>query len=219
MPVKATYPEGKVRELQCRLWTCAKRSKTRRFHALYDRICRSDVLQEAWKRVKANRGAAGVDEETLAEIEASGVEQFLRNIQETLRAGKYRPQPVRRRVHELTDIRRSRARDLRQLIASLNPLLRGWGNYFRSGNADREFNRIDSYVYERLRRWHWRGGGQRARHFGADWPSARYHRLGLYRLRGTVCYPVHATPVRSSLSRVRESRTHGLKGGAGTVAA
>ncbi len=463
MPVRANDPEDKVRELQRRLWTCAKRSRTRRFHALYDRIHRSDVLWQAWKRVKANRGAAGVDQQTLADIEAGGVEQFLRSIQETLQAGEYRPQPVkrryipkadggerplgiptvrdrvvqtaaklvlepvfeadflacsygfrpkrsatqaletirqlgnrghnfvvdadirayfdsidqgklmgmlekrisdrrvlkllrkwleagvmedgalrstlagtpqggvispllaniylheldriwsskcselgvlvryaddfvimcrtracarealrraglimqrlglqlhpektklvelsagkeqfeflgcsirkrrsvqrmpnrhfmqrwpspkamkrlRRRVHELTDVSR-RARDVTEIIASLNPVLRGWGNYFRTGNAEREFNRIDTYVDERLRRWHWRRGGQRARHASLAWSRARHHGLGLYRLRGTVRYPVQATPIRPSLSRVQETCTHGLKGGAGIVAA
>jgi len=462
MPVKAIDPEDKVRELQRRLWTCAKRSKTRRFHALYDRIYRSDVLWEAWRRVKANRGAAGVDQQTLADIEAGGVEQFLGSIQETLKAGEYRARPVRRRyilkadgkherplgiptvrdrvaqmatklviepifeagflpcsygfrpkrsatqaleairqtgnrghnfvvdadiraffdtidqgrlmarlearisdrrvlkllkkwleagvmedgalrstlagtpqggvispllaniylhdldriwtsrcselgvlvryaddfvvmcrtraqanealrrlglimerlglvlhpdktklvdlsagkegfeflgcsvrkrrsiqraphrhymqrwpspkamkrlrrrVHELTDASRSGASDVQEVITSLNPLLRGWSNYFRTGNAEREFNRIDGYVYERLRRWHWRRGGQRARHCAAAWPGERYHGLGLYRLRGTVCYPANATPIRPSVSRVQETCTHGLKGGAGT---
>jgi RNA-directed DNA polymerase len=461
MPVRANDPEDKVRELQRRLWTCAKRSKTRRFHALYDRIYRSDVLWEAWQRVKANRGAAGVDQQTLADIEAGGVEQFLSSIQETLRAGEYRAQPVRRRyilkadgkqqrplgiptvrdrvvqmaaklvvepifeadflacsygfrpkrsatqaleairqagnrghnfvvdadirayfdsidqgklmvmlekrisdrrvlkllrkwleagvmedgmlrsalagtpqggvispllaniylheldriwsakcnalgvlvryaddfvimcrtrtrarealrrvgvimqrlglelhpektklvelsagkeqfeflgcsirkrrsvqrmpnrhfmqrwpspkamkrlrqrVHELTDVRCTGARDVKDVIASLNPVLRGWGYYFRTGNADREFNRIDTYVDERLRRWHWRSGGQRARHASLAWSRDRHHGLGLYRLRGTVRYPVQAMPIRPSLSRVQATCTHGLKGGAG----
>ena len=459
--MRANDPEDKVRELQRRLWTCAKRSKTRRFHALYDRIYRSDVLWEAWRRVKANRGAAGVDQQTLGDIEAGGVEQFLGGIQETLRAGEYRAQPVRRRyipkanggerplgiptvrdrvvqmaaklviepvfeadfltcsygfrpkrsatqaleairrvgnrghdfvvdadirayfdsidqgklmamvekrisdrrvlkllkkwleagvmedgalkrslagtpqggvispllaniylheldriwsakcteigvlvryaddfvvmcrtraladealrrlriimerlglalhpdktrlvdlgagkegfeflgcsvrkrrsiqraphrhymqrwpspkakksvrrrVHGLTRASRSGAKDVMELIASLNPLLRGWGNYFRTGNAEREFGHIDDYVYERLQRWHWRRGGQRARHCPGAWPDDRYYGMGLYRLRGTVCYPANATASRPSLSRVRETRTHGLKGGAGT---
>jgi RNA-directed DNA polymerase len=122
---------------------------------------------------------------------------------------------LRRRVHELTDLRRSGVGDVRHIIASLNPVLRGWGNYFRSGNAERVFNVMDTYVYERLWRWHWRHGGQRARHRCTAWPRERYHGMGLYRLRGTVRYPVQATPVRPSLSRVRETRTHGLKGGAG----
>ena len=87
---------GDVRELQRKLWVCAKTSKTRRFHALYDRICRSDVLWKAWARVRSNRGAAGVDETTLRSIEEQGVTQFLEGIQADLKAGRYRPSPVRR---------------------------------------------------------------------------------------------------------------------------
>jgi group II intron reverse transcriptase/maturase len=90
-------PMDKVRELQRRLWSVAKRQPGRRFHALYDRVCRGDVLREAWKRVKRNRGAAGVDGETLASIEQDGVESFLRAIAVDLRAGRYRPAAVRRR--------------------------------------------------------------------------------------------------------------------------
>ncbi|MDQ1416282.1 MAG: RNA-directed polymerase [Acidimicrobiaceae bacterium] len=98
----SNYPDGrhlppvKVRQLQNRLWAAAKQSEGRRFHALYDRIYRSDVLWEAWQRVRANRGAAGVDQVTLGVVEAYGVERMLAELQERLRAGEYRPAPVRR---------------------------------------------------------------------------------------------------------------------------
>jgi retron-type reverse transcriptase len=93
----AENPNEKVRQLQRRLWVCAKQSRTRRFHALYDRIHRSDVLWEAWKRVRSHKGAAGVDEITLRFIEERGVAQFLEGIQAELKAGRYRPSPVKRR--------------------------------------------------------------------------------------------------------------------------
>jgi RNA-directed DNA polymerase len=89
-------PVGKVRELQRTLWAAAKQSKGRRFHALFDRICRDDVLREAWGRVSANRGAAGVDRVTLDAVEVYGVRRMLDELARDLRAGVYRPAPVRR---------------------------------------------------------------------------------------------------------------------------
>jgi RNA-directed DNA polymerase len=89
-------PAVKVRQLQNRLWAAAKQSEGRRFHALYDRIHRGDVLWEAWERVRENRGAAGVDRQTLAEVEAYGVHRMLDELAGDLRAGNYRPAPVRR---------------------------------------------------------------------------------------------------------------------------
>ena len=93
----------KVRELQRKLYVCAKKSKTRRFHALYDRIYRSDVLWKAWIRVRSNKGAAGVDEITLRSIEEQGVAQFLEGIQADLEAGRYRPLAVRRQYIDKGD--------------------------------------------------------------------------------------------------------------------
>jgi len=86
----------KVRELQSKLWTAAKQSKGRRFHALFDRVFRSDVLWEAWERVRANRGAAGVDKVTLADVEEYGVDRMLRELSLALQQGVYRPGLVRR---------------------------------------------------------------------------------------------------------------------------
>ena len=87
---------GDVHGLQRTLWACAKRSPGRRFHALYGRVWRGDVLREAWRRVRRNRGAAGVDRVTLAAVEAYGVERMLGELQRALRAGRYRHAPSRR---------------------------------------------------------------------------------------------------------------------------
>jgi retron-type reverse transcriptase len=97
MPEAANTPKEKVRQLQRKLYGCAKRSRTRRFHALYDRIHGSDIRWAAWRRVRNNGGAAGVDAETIPAIEQRGVGEFLTEIEATLRAGRYRPAPVQRR--------------------------------------------------------------------------------------------------------------------------
>ena len=88
---------GNVRRLQRRLWTAAKQPEERRFHALYDRIHRGDVLWEARERVRASRGSAGVDRVTLAYVENEyGVHRMLGELQRDLREGTYRPAPARR---------------------------------------------------------------------------------------------------------------------------
>ena len=68
----------------------------RRFHALYDKVARSDVLWTAWGEVRANRGAPGVDGITIEDVVRSGVRDFLEGLAEPLRAGTYRPKPLRR---------------------------------------------------------------------------------------------------------------------------
>ncbi len=93
---KANHPIDKVRALQRALYVAAKRNGQRRFHALYDRIARPDVLRRAWEQVRRNKGAAGVDGETLKAVEAYGVERMLAELRELLLDGRYRPQSVRR---------------------------------------------------------------------------------------------------------------------------
>jgi hypothetical protein len=88
----------RVHALQRVLYRCAKRDRDRRFHALYDKVARSDVLLKAWGEVRANRGAAGVDGVTVDDVIGSGVGDFLDELARTLRAGTYRPRPLRR-VH------------------------------------------------------------------------------------------------------------------------
>jgi hypothetical protein len=242
-------PVDKVRQLQRRLWAAAKRSPGRRFHALYDRIARSDVLAEAWRRVKRNRGAAGVDAQTIASVEQYGVERFLEELGAALKAGTYRPAAVLRRyipkadgkkrplgiptvrdrvaqmaaklvlepifeadfrpssygfrprrsaTQALETIRKLGARgsnhvldaDIRDYFRDLNPVLRGWGNYFCTGNAASKFVSVDRYVERRLRGFLVKRKGRNL-HAGQleGWTSNFFHDHGLHRLRGTIQYP------------------------------
>jgi RNA-directed DNA polymerase len=86
----------RVRALQRVLYRCAKQDRDRRFHALFDKVARSDVLLRAWGEVRANRGAPGVDGVSIEQIEGSGVGDFLDELAAKLHAGKYRPRPLRR---------------------------------------------------------------------------------------------------------------------------
>lgn len=86
----------KVQELRAALHTKAKESPNFRFYALYDKVYRRDVLRVAYQQCRANDGAPGVDQQTFDEIEAYGVEQWLDELAEELRAKTYRPQAVRR---------------------------------------------------------------------------------------------------------------------------
>jgi group II intron reverse transcriptase/maturase len=107
-------------------------------------------------------------------------------------------QSIRRRIRERTDRRRwSGMRDIDEVIAALNPLLRGWGEYFRTGNASKRFQELDWYVYERLTRLlaktrPRRGHKLRRRlmHFRRTWSARRLQEQhGLHRLLGTIRYP------------------------------
>ena len=99
MSVATTKPPiDRTTELQSKLYQAAKRDPQRRFHALYDKAYLPYVLQSAWEMVRQNKGAAGIDQQTLEQIEARGLPEFLAEIAHSLREKTYRPQPVRR-VH------------------------------------------------------------------------------------------------------------------------
>jgi RNA-directed DNA polymerase len=86
----------RVRAPQRVLYRCAKQDGDRRFDALYDKVARSDVLWRAWGEVRANRGAPGVDGVSIDDVVGSGVGEFLEELAGKLRAGSYRPRPLRR---------------------------------------------------------------------------------------------------------------------------
>jgi RNA-directed DNA polymerase len=85
-----------VQKLQAALHAKAKGEPKYRFYALYDKVYRYDVLWDAWRRCRINGGAPGVDEQTIEDIEAYGVEKWLKELAEELRTKRYQPQAVRR---------------------------------------------------------------------------------------------------------------------------
>ena len=116
---------------------------------------------------------------------------------------------LRDRVRELTSKRQS-GKDVKQIVAELTPVLRGWGQYFRTGNADREFNKIlrgDEFAAPAVSAW-WTTANEAG---SIHWRSELYG-MGLHKLMGAVKYPAQATPRRSPVSRVPENGMHGLQG-------
>jgi RNA-directed DNA polymerase len=85
----------KVRALQHTLYRAAKADPGQRFHALWDKVLRRDVLWRAWVAVRRNDGAPGIDKLTLDAVEEYGTERFLAGIEAELREGRYRPLPAR----------------------------------------------------------------------------------------------------------------------------
>ena len=97
---------------------------------------------------------------------------------------------VRERVKEKTGRNRCGVRDVENIIRVLTPILRGWGNYFRTGNAARQFGQIDDYVVWRLRRFMIKRKGRNLRAGDAQrWDRTFFEDHGLCRLRGTIRYP------------------------------
>jgi group II intron reverse transcriptase/maturase len=94
--VARTTKQDQVRELQRTLYRAAKADPGRRFHALYDKVYRRDVLEHAWELVRANKGAAGIDRQTIADVERHGVSKLLDELAADLKDGDYRPLAARR---------------------------------------------------------------------------------------------------------------------------
>ena len=87
---------GKIQEFQRKLYEKAKANPKYRFYSLYDKTYRMDILEEAYRRAKANGGTSGVDGETFKEIEEKGVTEYLTVLQEELKKEQYKPKPVKR---------------------------------------------------------------------------------------------------------------------------
>ena len=85
-----------LEELQSGLYQRAKENRDAKFNTLHDKIYHMDVLKEAWKIVSENNGTAGIDNQTISDIEAGGYEQFLKEIQGELKAGTYKAECVKR---------------------------------------------------------------------------------------------------------------------------
>lgn len=96
--IRPACGRDRVRALQRVLYRSAKQDPERRFHALFDKVARSDVMWRAWGDVRANKGAPGVDGISIGAIEQSGVQVFLEGLAAELRTGRYRPEALRR-VH------------------------------------------------------------------------------------------------------------------------
>ena len=85
-----------VQKLQRALHAKAKETSGFRFYALYDKVYREDILEFAYQCCQANRGAAGVDDQSFEDITAYGVERWLEELAQELNSRTYRPLPVRR---------------------------------------------------------------------------------------------------------------------------
>ena len=163
----------KVRQLQNKLYLTAKKCDSRRFHALYDKVYRDDILFEAWKRVKANKGSSGVDGIRIEDIEEMGIEKYLSEIKSELMDGKYKPSPVKRvmipkpdgserplGIPIVKDCKKNvNGRSLlvakeEDLIKNLNPKITGWKNYYSTKTNEKWMQALDWYIICTFTRWY-----------------------------------------------------------------
>jgi RNA-directed DNA polymerase len=95
-PGKPQGDQERIRDFQRKLYQKAKQEPEFRFYALYDKICSERFLREAYRKVKVNQGAAGVDGITFKDVERAGLDGFIGDLAIELREHRYRPMPVRR---------------------------------------------------------------------------------------------------------------------------
>jgi len=154
---------------------------------------RLELHPEKTQRVDLSFGEAGVDflgchlhKRLSGRLLEKGVRRYFLQRWPSTRSMKR----VRERVKEATGRRRDGVKDVRVLIARLNPVLRGWGNYFRTGNASIKFLALDRYVETRLKRFLIRRAGRNLKPGElARWTPEWFLGQGLHRLRGTIRYP------------------------------
>ena len=96
---------------------------------------------------------------------------------------------MRQKIREVLTRKRFGVKDVRELIPEINPILRGWGNYFKWGNANKAFNRMDGYVHYRLALFENRRRNRKRPHWLREFTHEWYRSLGFYQLMGTVRYP------------------------------
>ena len=99
---------------------------------------------------------------------------------------------IREKVRAITGARQYLKRSLKEIISQLNPILRGWGNYFAVGNSTRQFQAVDNYVRERLYLFLSKKYDRSGRGWAARWPNIHFQQEGLYHLNGTVRRHVYA---------------------------
>ena len=208
---------GEVRRLQRGLWAAAKQSEVRRFHALYqggkrplgipavrDRVAQRaakivlepifELRPEKTKVVDLRAGREGLDFlgcHFHARMSGRLWEQK-RIVRSCLhrRPSQQAMKRLRAKVRARTGSNRAGVKDIRDVIADVNPLLRGWGNYFRTGNAAVKFRQAGRYVTWRLKRLLIKKRGRNLRAGQADqWTEEWLHGLGLHKLSGTIRYP------------------------------
>src|SRR6266542_575066 len=164
----------------------------RRVRLILDRL-KLELHPEKTRRVELTDGMGGFDflgchlrKRVSGRLLERGVRRYYLQRWPSSRSMKR----VRQRIKELTDRRWCGVKDIREVISRVNPVLRGWGNYFRIGNAAEKFGQIDRYAEERLGRWLMRRSGKnlrRCRSLRRDREWLEGH--GLHRLRGTIRYP------------------------------